>query len=175
MNQIMRRAKKEITRLGGQVTLENSGSIYFILPNGREWSCNKKTKPAEVKNIVEKLRIHNRKKSGQTYYAQPIAHTYPILTYSQVVATHHFKERMKLMRSQGLHVDEVLEAITSPEEVRLSVDRFLFCKDRVVVVIANPKPGEQLHPLVSILWATDDMWALNPREEIQEIKDSRNG
>lgn len=165
MTKAMKLAKRELRKLGCRLISEGARTLHFELANGKLWVCHTGTTLATVRSVVESQRLTQRFATGEFLLRYPATSSAPILTAGDFAATTHFKSRLSLMRGQGLKYPEVVSALLAPVTVRRSpTGNLLYCAGRVAVVV---DPGGGVFRLVTVLWATDELWAANPRPEVE--------
>lgn len=169
MNKPMKFAKKELTKLGCVVEDENDRRIEFRLRDGSGWHCSNRTQMQTVRAVVARVRRGYRYETGECLTIYPEAVGAPRLDAGNYHASDHLRSRVALMRGQGLLTAELTGALLAPESVRYSerTDRWIYCAGRIGVVVEKPEHG--VFPLVTVLWATDELWAENPRPEREKV------
>ena len=169
MNKPMKFAKKELTKLGCVVEDENDRRIEFRLRDGSGWHCSNRTQMQTVRAVVARVRRGYRDETGECLAAFPDVTGAPRLDVGEYHAPSHFRDRLTLMRAQGLTASEVTGALLAPESVRYSehTGRRIYCAGRIGVVVAPPEHG--VHILITLLWATDALWEQNPRPEMEKL------
>lgn len=169
MNKVMKFAKKEFAKLGCVLEHEEPQRLDFRLRNGRLWSCNSRTQMQTVRSVLERERGIYRVETGEYLAAFPEVFSAPRLELGNYHAPDHFKERTRLMLGQGLRRPEITDAILHPETVRINpaTGRWIYCHGRIGVVVQPPEHG--VYVLITILWATDDLWEQNPRPEREKL------
>lgn len=98
----------------------------------------------------------------------PDAETWPEIGLGvDINSTSHFLARADLMERQGMRREEIAEALSAPIEVKFSAwsSRFYYCGRRVAVVASLNGGG--VVTFVTVLWATERLWAKNPRPEVE--------
>lgn len=162
MSRGLKLAKRELTRLGYTILYKSPGKIKFQLSNS-EWVCTSGTPLPHVRAVIARERLASRVSTGNYLEAFPIAHTWPDLNEGDFYVTKHGRERLAHMRDQGLVMREIHAAVFAPETVRKHGGNLIYCSGRIGVVIGGREQGK--HPLVSVLWATDDLWEQYPRPD----------
>ena len=165
MNKAMKYARKELVKLGCDIVLEDARSVIIRLSDGTNFTVSTRTQMQTIRRVIDRERRAFRGETGETLAVHPECETYPKMQDAEHFATAHFSSRLKLMRRQGLDPSEVTGALLEPEIVRRhkSNGRWIYCAGRVGVVVAPPEHG--VYSLVTLLWATDELWAQNPRPE----------
>ena len=111
--------------------------------------------------MAKKLR-----KLSSTLSRFPLAESWPTIGVgSDIKSIPHFLKRLVEMKAQGLSESEVGDALRSPLEVRYCPDRsrYYYIGRRAAVVVELR--DRQVIAFVTVLWASDRLWKLNPREE----------
>lgn len=162
MSRALKLAKKELTRLGCEIVAENRYRIKFQLAR-REWICFSGTALPAVRAVVETERRIRATMSGSYFDRYPVAHTWEPLGEGDFYVTKHCKERITDMRGQGLTVSQIVAAVLAPESVRDLNGRLLYCAGVIGVLVGARVNGK--HPLITVLWGTDELWEQNPRPE----------
>lgn len=163
MSRALKLAKRELTRLGCPIIYKGPGKLKFQL-TGSEWVCTSDTTLAVVRSVIAHERGRVRVETGNKLEAFPAAQTWDVLAEGDFYVSKHCRERFELMRGQGLRSSELVAAILTPEIVRMSSGRtLLYCAGRIAVAVGKRVNGK--YPLVTVLWATDELWELNPRPE----------
>lgn len=82
-----------------------------------------------------------------------------------LASTDHFLLRASQMVSQGMQRQEIADALKAPLEVKHNPanGRYYFCGRRVAVVACIDPDGTAV--FITVLWASDRLWDLNPRPE----------
>lgn len=150
----MKYARKELPKFGATLRADRPMFQIWVMPQGGEYIVNKKTTMPQIREVVETTRRLANPLSGFT----PIAAT---RYESPKKATKHFTDRFDLMAEQEqLTREEVGLALTRPSQVYRSGRRLAFERGRVII-ICQERGGELV--LITPLWASEDLWARNPR------------
>lgn len=162
MSRALKLAKRELTKLGCEVIDQTPRRITFRLSRS-EWVCSKGTPLAVVRSVIEVERRAASRMTGSYIERFPEAQTWDRLEHSDFYVTKHCKDRIAHMRGQGLTTAEISAAILTPETVRAHDGKLLYCAGRLAVVVGKRANGK--YPLITALWATEELWELNPRPE----------
>lgn len=107
-----------------------------------------------------------RRKLAQTLRNLPDAEAWPRIGVGMdLLSTDHFRERVALMLHQGMTREDIADALSNPIEVKTRPDseRLFYCGRRVAVVVGVH--GPDVIDFVTVLWASERLWELNPRPE----------
>lgn len=169
MNKAMKYAKKQLTRLGCVVEKERPDRIEFRMRNGSVWTCNNRVPLDHVRQVVAVQRGVARVVLGSKIAALEEVFSAPRLEAGEYEPSKHFLEMFQWMRGQGLRSSEVTAAVLAPESVRVADGNadWLYCHGRIAVAVG--KPEGNTYPLVTVLWATDELWEQNPRPEKEMV------
>lgn len=166
MNKAMKYATKHLTRLGATIEHESPMRLTFRLPNGTVWECRNTATEKQVREVVGRLRDWQTAEHdylGDFRWLRPM----PSLADKRLVRTSHFSDRVELMTSQGMRVNEVRDALVNPTSVRVSYrDSLLYCRGRVAVAVRVK--GDTARA-VTVLWTTRALWRLNPRRDLDAL------
>lgn len=162
MTPAMREAKHGLRALGCRIVKKSPHHLVFRLLNGAEWTVHTSTSVQRAREVVEAQRRLSANLADDALTRSVSTHSAPMLKAYDYDATTHFKGRLALMREQGLKYPEVVAALLDPDETRVGDNgRWLYVKGRVAVVVDQPRDGK--YPLITILWATRELYAMNPR------------
>lgn len=153
-------ARKELPKLGATIIRDANGMIEFQLPTGGRYFVSSGSKLPKLRALIESLTERYNPLSGYV-----VVDEFP--NVSATTATPHFRHRFELMEDQEqLTGVEVADALARPVRVWRSGDRFAYERGRVVVVGQTSKG---VLVLITVLWATQDLWERNPRPEVVSV------
>ena len=155
----MRYAKKELVKYGATVVTESAYSVVFDMPYGGRYTVGKTSPLANIRRVVAE--VHERFNPLRGF--EPTIR--PKFDLLDLVSSAHFRERFELMAGQEqLTTEEVARAIRKPDRVLVSTSRRRYAFERGRVIVIGQLSGERL-ALITVLWATEALWARNPRTE----------
>lgn len=155
----MKYARKELVKYGAVIVLEGARQIVFDMPYGGRYTVGSTTPMARIREVV--AGVHDRFNPLRGFELSVRPRFDPLNAFS----TAHFRERFELMSSQeDLTTEEIARAVRKPERVWLSPSgrRYAFERGRVIVIAQVN--GDRL-ALITALWATEALWARNPRTD----------
>lgn len=148
-------ARKELPRWGAVVASDWGRSILFDMPFGGRLLVEHRTPMSKIVEIVASF----REKLNPLIGYVPERDVRPLGVKPSV--SKHFMERFDLMREQeDLTPDEVHTALSNPSRVYRAGRRLAFERGRVVVIVHQHQEGCRL---ITVLWASEELWARNPR------------
>ncbi len=149
-------ARKALPRYGARIVSDDAVWVLFEMPQGGRMLVKSSTHLPVVRGAIENTRDWFNPMRGYAVTAErPKA--------SGLGISKHFTDRFDLMAEQeNLTKEEIRAALTAPARVLRAGQRFAFERGRVVVIC---QVRDDTLCLITVLWATEDLWARNPRPE----------
>lgn len=153
-------AKKELPKYGAVLEHESNKTRQqtWRMPGGSPYIVGRHSTPNAVRDVIESLKAWMSPLRG--FEEDPNA---PKLNGAR--ATGHFMKRFDLMADQAeLTIEEVREACLRPKGTYYSGERQRWAYESGRIIVVAGHHGGQMR-LVTVLWANQRLWDLNPRPE----------
>lgn len=151
----MKLARKEFPKYGARIVEDQDGVLAFEMPFGGRFVVSPRTLLPKVRRVLASLRSHHLTLGSG--YREAVRAS---VEGNTVTSTTHFLKRFKEMDVTGKELADVL--LRPAHVLRDSkTGRLAFCNDRISVIA-------DVHghvTLVTLLWASEALWAKHPRKE----------